>query len=102
MGGERRRVRQLQHRQVLQVGVAAGGQKARLSGVAQVPEGVATPARSHDVHGDGGRQALADVLEEVIGGEHVGAARNQVLLQLQQLGASTQEDLRRHTHARAS
>lgn len=94
MGGESRRVGQLQHRQVLQVSVAAGGQKVRLYHITQPREHAATPGGSHDIHRDGGGQALADVLEEVIGGEHVGAPRNQVLLELQQLRASAQEDLR--------
>lgn len=70
-------------------------------------EGAARPrvgvgVGSHDVHGDGGGQALADVLEEVVGGEQVGAAGNQVLLELQQLRASTQEDLRRTQKTQAS
>lgn len=69
--------------------VAANSQKKQL----------AAPGHSHDVHGDGGSQALADLLEEVVGGEHVGAARNQVLLELQQLRASTQKDLRRNAGA---
>lgn len=94
MRGEGRRVTQLQHREVLQVSVAARGQKVRLRHITQPREHVAAPRYSHDVHGDRGGQALADVSEEVIGGEHVGAARNQVLLELQQLGASTKKDLR--------
>lgn len=52
---------------------------------------------SHDVHRDGRGQALADVFEEVIGGQQVGAPRNQVLLELQQLSPPTQKHLR-HTH----
>lgn len=53
---------------------------------------------SHDVHRDRGGQALADVPEEMVGGQHVGAPRNQVLLELQQLRASTEKHLRRHTN----
>ena len=48
---------------------------------------------SHDVHRDGRGQALADVFEEVIGGQEVGAPRNQVLLKLQQLSPPTQKHL---------
>lgn len=52
---------------------------------------------SHDVHGDGGGQALTDVFEEVIRGEEVGAPRDQVLLELQQLSPPAQKHLT-HTY----
>lgn len=48
---------------------------------------------SHDVHGHGGGQTLANVFEEVVGGEKLRAARDQVLLQLQQLSAATEKHL---------
>lgn len=52
---------------------------------------------SHDIHGHSGGQTLTDVFKEVIGGQEVGAARDQVLLELQQLSPPTQKHLR-HTH----
>lgn len=57
-------------------------------------------AYSHDIHGDRGGQVLTDVFEEVIGGEEVGAPRDQVLLELQQLSTPTQKHLT-HTHTPA-
>ena len=54
---------------------------------------VHTSVYSHDVHRDGRGQALADVFEEVIGGQQVGTPRNQVLLELQQLSPPTQKHL---------
>lgn len=52
---------------------------------------------SHDIHGDGGGQTLTDVFQEVIRRQQVGASRDQVLLELQQLCPPTQKHLR-HTH----
>lgn len=53
---------------------------------------------SHDVHRDRGGQALTDVFENVIRWQEVGAPRNQVLLELQQLSAPTKKHLRcKHT-----
>ena len=37
----------------------------------------------HDVQRDGGGQALAGVFEQVVGGQQVGAAGDQVLLELE-------------------
>lgn len=48
---------------------------------------------SHNVHGHGGGQTLANVFEEVVGGEELRAAGDEVLLQLQQLSAATQKHL---------
>lgn len=54
---------------------------------------------SHDVDGDGGGKALTDVFQEVIRGEEVGTARNQILLELQELGPPTQKHLNTQKHS---
>lgn len=54
---------------------------------------VCTCVHSHDVHGHCGGQGLADVFEEVIGGEQLGAPGDKVLLELQQLSPPTQKHL---------
>lgn len=49
--------------------------------------------RSQCVEGHRCGEALADLLEQVVAAEQVGAARDQVLLKLQQLTTATQEHL---------
>lgn len=121
------RVAQLQHCEVLQVGIAAlgrrgAGQRSKVThphvhgqthvgfrNAASCSEESSDSRRlhqmldcvsvcvysvhSHDVHGHGGGQALAYVFEEVVGGEELRAAGDEVLLQLQQLRAATQKHL---------
>lgn len=54
---------------------------------------VCFPEHSHDVHRHRRGQTLANVFEQVVGGEELRAARDQVLLQLQQLSAAAEKHL---------
>lgn len=94
-----RSVRQLQRCEVLQVHISetttgSQGESCRICS----PAYLRVCSYSHGVHGNGGSEALTDVLEKVVGGEEVGGARDQILLELQQLVSTAQKHLETHTY----